>query len=306
LGDVRDDAHGEAPVIGVVGEALIDLIVQPDGDFRPHLGGSPYNVARALEAALLSEGVTLPAEHRSGRPTSLAVVEVDDAGQPSYSLYREGIADRDVTLDALLERLPPGMTALHTGSLALVPDDLPRIRGVFEAARERGARTLVDVNARPFAIGDLDAWRAGVRALLPLCDLIKLSDEDIEALAPGADPLNEAEAIRRACPSALVAVTGGSEGAWLLSDAGRRHAPVYDAGPLVDTVGAGDCFQAGLIAALHASGALAAPGPLAALDPTSLDAALHHAAATAALDVVRAGCDPPAREAVLALLHERH
>ena len=128
--------------IWVLGEALMDCLSQPDGTLRPFMGGSPYNMARAaalrgapvgyvnplstdrfgqqLGQQLLKDGVQVLAGE-SRLPTSLAVVQITD-GQPSYGFYREGIADRDYTVDSVLTMLkahPPGV--LHTGSLLLVP-----------------------------------------------------------------------------------------------------------------------------------------------------------------------------------------
>lgn len=111
--------------IFVLGEALMDCIAQPDGQFRPIMGGSPYNLARAaalrgaavtylnplsndhfgqkLRAQLVTEGVQVLAK-ASHKPTSLALVQVEN-GQPSYDFYREGIADRDYSVDSVLAQL---------------------------------------------------------------------------------------------------------------------------------------------------------------------------------------------------------
>jgi len=113
------------PPIFVLGEALMDCIAQPDGQLRPLMGGSPFNMARAaalrgaevgylnplstdrfgvqLREQLARDGVK-PGLPDSSQPTSLAVVQVTN-GQPSYGFYREGIADRDYTPDQILNTL---------------------------------------------------------------------------------------------------------------------------------------------------------------------------------------------------------
>ena len=113
--------------VAVVGEALIDFIVGDDGAYRPHLGGSPFNVAIGLARegiqvsylspfsddtfgdqlhdALASEGVQLPLARRSRWPTSLALVTIDEHGMPTYRLYREGIADKDTSYDEIEQNL---------------------------------------------------------------------------------------------------------------------------------------------------------------------------------------------------------
>jgi len=141
--------------IWVLGEALMDCVAQSDGTLRPFMGGSPFNLARAaalrgapvgyvnplstdqfglhMDQQLEQDGVK-PLSAPSALPTSLAVVQIHN-GQPSYGFYREGIADRDYTVDAVLRRLqahPPGV--LHTGSLLLVPPEHHKVLDILEGA----------------------------------------------------------------------------------------------------------------------------------------------------------------------------
>jgi len=114
--------------IAVLGEALIDFIVGDDGAYRPHLGGSPYNVAIGLArqgidvsylsslsddsfgdqllGSLLKEGVQIPLKRRSLWPTSLALVTINEQHQPDYRLYREGVADKDTSFEEIVGNLP--------------------------------------------------------------------------------------------------------------------------------------------------------------------------------------------------------
>lgn len=308
-----------APSIAVIGESLIDLIRQPSGDFRPHLGGSPYNVARAiarqgvpvsylsplstdrfgvaLHDALVAEGVQLGNGPRSSRPTSLAVVSVDEQGQPSYALYREGIADRDVSADALLERIPSATRLLHTGSLALVPGEASKMQQVMSVARERGIAVAVDVNLRPAVEPNLDAYVASVQDLLPFCDLIKASDEDLAALGLGDDAEQAAREVARRFPLALVALTRGAHGATLFRGDLRVTAPAWPVPVVVDTVGSGDCFQGALLASFARDGLLEGRGFLRAPEAT-LGRALDRARVAAALNVGRPGASPPTADEV--------
>lgn len=312
----------QAPRIAVIGESLIDLIRQPSGDLRPHLGGSPYNVARAiagqglavcylsplsvdpfgrdLRQGLVDEGVALPEAEPSPRPTSLAVVSLDEGGQPSYALYREGVADRDVTAAELLARLPDDTTLLHTGSLALVPGERDKMRTVLTEARARGILVAIDVNLRPLAEPDLGAYAASVLELVALGDIVKASDEDIAALGLGT-PEAGARALLERLDDGLVALTEGARGATLLRQDGALRADAWPVETVVDTVGAGDTFQAGLLAALAKGGWLAgrafAPASLEDLRPC-----LDHARIAAALNVGRAGASPPSWSEVVSAL----
>lgn len=308
--------------IAVMGEALVDLIPGADGGYRPHPGGSPYNVAIALGrqgvpaafvsplsndgfGALLAAGLrdagVAEAVARSDRPTALAVVTIDAGGQPSYAFYREGVADRDVTAQAIEAALPADLEALHTGSLALVPADLPRVQAVLGAARARGALLAVDANLRVGAVPDADTYTAAVDAVLPQCHLIKASDEDLAALGYLGEPIEAARALARRAPRALIALTLGAAGAALINATAEVRQPARPVETVADTVGAGDCFHAGLIARLRQRGWLA-PQAMAHLDAKALDDLLRYASITAALNIERAGCDPPARGEVEALV----
>ena len=299
--------------IAVLGEALIDFIPGGDGAYRPHPGGSPFNVAIGLarqgigvsylspfsddlfggqlRAALLAEGVRLPLARRSARPTSLALVTVDDQGIPRYRLYRQGVADKDTTYEEICAHLPPDLRLLHTGSLAITPSQVQRIRQLFTLLKARGVLISVDVNIRLKASADTAAYLEGVRSLFPYCDILKASDEDLEALAPGREPVQAARVAHREMQSGLFVLTRGNGGAILLRPGGELQANAYPVSRTEDTVGAGDTFHAAFLASLARR-----PGfsnGLAAVSGDLLVAALDYACAAAAINISRVGCSPP-------------
>ena len=187
--------------IAIVGEAIIDFIANAQGEYRPHLGGSPYNVAIGLarngesvsylspfssdnfgelmHSSLRREGVQIPVQRRSRYPTSLALVTTNANKQPSYTLYRKGIADTDITFSEIATQLPADLTVLHTGSLAITPDQLPKIRELMQLMQRRSIVISLDLNIRLGASLDTDAYLEGVRHYCPFADLIKASDEDL-------------------------------------------------------------------------------------------------------------------------------
>lgn len=313
-------------MIVTYGEALVDLIEQDDGRFAAVLGGSVCNFAVAvarqqLAASYLNplsrdsfgarfaaylgrEGVRLASGGRSALPTSLAVVTLDAGKVPSYAFHRAAVADRDITASQACALLPADVSLLHTGGLALVPDDLDATLALAAAAVARGALLSVDANLRPAVLGGDDgdaalaSYAAGVRRALAMAQLIKVSEEDLRHLGLDArDPVAAARSLFDGAATALIALTLGADGAVLLT----RSAQVALAAPadiaVVDTVGAGDCFHAGLVASLLRAGATSAV-QLAALPPAALALALRYAIAAATLNIMREGCDPPRRAEV--------
>jgi fructokinase len=301
--------------IVVLGEALIDLIAGDDGAYRTHLGGSPFNVAVGLarqgaEVSYVSplsndafgdqlhdrlrrEGVKLPLARRSARPTSLALVAVDSAGVPTYRLYREGVADLDITATEVESLLPDDLTLFHTGSLAITPDQLPAIMSLCDVLERRDVVISVDINIRLRATPDAAAYLAGVMQVIRRADIVKASDEDLASLQLHADPLEAARiAFGRMRPTGLFILTEGRGGAALVSERGVIRHPAYGVPHVADTIGAGDSFQAAILAALEVR-RLDRRLPGLGIDQSALEASLEFACAAAAINVSRVGCSPP-------------
>lgn len=308
--------------IAVLGEALIDFIAGEDGAYRPHLGGSPYNVAIGLARqgigvrylsslsddnfgdqlyqSLLQEGVLLPLKRRSLWPTSLALVTLNDDGQPAYRLYREGIADKDTSYEEIVDNLPEDLRVFHTGSLAITPSQLPKIRRVFDLMRDRGVLVSIDINIRIRASIDRQKYVAGVRSLLGSADIVKASDEDLLALELGDDTRTSAEIAHGEMNGGVLVLTEGDGGAIVYTDKGRTTQGSFSIPAVVDTVGAGDTFHSAFLAYLSRNNELA--NPVTDIPIETLSNALKYACAAAAINVTRAGCSPPTYEEVTEFL----
>ena len=301
-------------MILISGEALIDLIPDPDKDGRYDAvrGGSPYNVAiglgrlgaptafvsrisadangEGLAAALARDGVDLSLVARDPKPTPLAFVMRGTARTGSrYSFYLDATAfDGRWPFPAVW---PEGARHLHVGSLAAVdPRHGESVVAALRLARKR-ATTSFDPNIRPLVTPDRESVAALVERQVSLASLVKASEEDLEWLYPGRAIEDTLSQWARLGPSFCVATLGHRGAVAFLG--GQRlkvAAPKID---VVDTVGAGDSFMSSLLAAMDRDGAL---GPRAAKPSLDrLEAWLAFAATAAAITCTRKGSDPPTR-----------
>jgi fructokinase len=299
-------------VIVVAGEALIDLAPR-EGLLLPLAGGSPYNVAIGLGRLgattafagplssdrfggllgerLLTAGVSLDLAPRTDEPTTLAVVHLDDRGRASYAFYLEGTSTRALTAGSL-PTLPEG-AALHVSFGAVVADTPGTGPALTTLLTDTpGLRlTSLDPNVRPGVIADLGSYAERIERLIGAVDLVKVSDEDLLLLHPGADPLSIARRWAGAGPAAVV-VTRGPDGAVAVRPDGTELAVPGRQVVVVDTVGAGDAFTAGLLAWLDDHDQLDR-GTLTTMPDAGLRAALEHAVHVAAVTCTRAGAEPP-------------
>jgi len=309
--------------VAVLGEALIDFIEGDDGAFRPYLGGSPYNVAIGLARqgvdvsylspfsgdtfgdrlrnALESEGVTVPITKRSRWPTSLALVTTRVEGSPVYRLYREGIADKDTSFEEIQAALPSDIQVFHTGSLAITPSQLPKIRRLLELMRKREVVVSVDINIRLGASIETEKYLDGVKSLLGEVDIVKASDEDLAELGIDDDPRKSAEIIFSGMNGGMLLLTEGGGGALLHTQQGTIERSAYNVDEVGDTVGAGDTFHSAFLAFLYRCAVI--KKPLAEIDIEILGDALEFACAAAAINVSRVGCSPPTRTEVNTLIN---
>ncbi len=293
----------------VVGESLVDIVNAADGETKEYAGGSAANVAVAL--ARLGRPVRfatsfadddhgrLVAEHLSSAGVTLA----SDPGAVSRTSTAEatigvdGAADYEFDLEWRLNPVEsdPDPLVVHTCSLgAVLSPGADDVVALLERLREV-ATISYDVNARPAITGTGPDLIDRVERMAGIADLVKASDEDLEAIYPQLDQVKAARRLLSLGPEAVV-VTRGSEGAlWV----GPDHVVEVDSHTVevADTIGAGDTFGAALLDALWEAGFLGADRreALSELDREQIEAILSHASRAAAVTVSRPGADPPYR-----------
>jgi fructokinase len=295
-------------MIVVGGEALIDLVQGDTGSLAAHPGGGPFTTARAvarlgrpaaylgrlstdrfgqqLQGLLHDDGVDVSLVVHTDEPTTLALAELGAGGSATYRFYERATSAPGLSVAAALEAVPEGVEILHVGSLGLA---LEPVASALEAVVERLAGrglVVVDPNVRPWVIHDVAAYRARMRRVLALSDVVKLSEEDASWLAGGREPVDAVRELLAGGP-ALALLTRGAAGAVVVTGSSVVPVPA-PAVDVVDTIGAGDAFGGGFVAWWHEHDA--------SLD--DLDAAVEatrFACLVAARTCERAGAVPPLR-----------
>ena len=294
-------------MITVAGEALVDLIVDTAGHVDPRMGGGPFNVTRAvarlgLPAAFLGRlsgdrfgqlmradlerhGVLIAVGTPAGEPTTLALVDVDEAGVPSYHFYLAGTSAGAVgPAEAVL---PDGTTALHVGTLGLVMEPVGTSLEELVATLPDDVMVMLDPNSRPGAIASRQAYLDRLGRILRRADVVKVSTEDLAYLFPGQDAADAAARLLAPGP-ACVLVTDGAAPVRAFTEGHQSRAEV-PAAPVVDTVGAGDSFGGAFLAWWTGNGL----GRAGLRDPDTVLGATQAAVYASVITCTRRGAEPP-------------
>ena len=213
------------------------------------LGGvSTDMLGERIVWTLRREGVGTGHLIRSHRRTALGLTALDHDGQPSHGFYGNEAADRGVT-EIDLPTLDPAVTGLHFGSYTLAVEP---VAGAFAALalRESSRFISLDPNIRPIAERRLDVWRRRITALRRCAAMVRVSENDLALLHPGADPVETAVSWAGGAARMVVMTRGGGDVvAFRGADTIRATPPRVD---VVDSPGAGDAFQAALLTSVMA------------------------------------------------------
>lgn len=291
----------------VVGEALVDLIVAPDGSLEAVPGGGPFNLARAaarlgaptafgggisddvfgrrIRALLEDDGVAAPVAPRTGRPTTLALAELDAGGAATYRFYVEGTAAAELHEGDVV--LGDDVDILATGTLGLVMEPVATtVERLVATAAER-VLVFVDPNCRPSILDDAAAYRARLDRVLARADVVKVSGDDLAWLDPARPAVDVARGLLDRGVR-VVLVTDGADAVRVLADGTELVVPVPRV-DVVDTVGAGDSFGGAFLAFWERAG----HGRADLGDVANVRAAVERAVVVAGITCTRAGANPP-------------
>jgi len=295
------------------GEALMDMLPRKMDDgadvFLPVPGGAIFNTAIALGrlgddagffssisadmfgqqliGALNASNVDTKFCVKLENPTTLAFVKLN-GGQASYSFFDENSALRNLQ-ESQLPELPNSVSALHFGAISLIPEPCGSAYEKFMQDNQDKVISI-DPNIRLGFINDEASHRSRIKRMIEMADIVKVSDEDLDWIAednPPQDIINS----WFAGETKVVLLTRGAEGVTAYTKNGSVQMPAMNV-DIVDTIGAGDTFNAGFLSGLKKSGRLD-KDKLSAMTPEQIKPALELATKVAAFTVSKAGANPP-------------
>lgn len=301
------------------GEALIDMLprttTEGEAAFAPYVGGAVFNTAIALgrlgapagffsglssdlfggqlRESLGASKVSSTYAHTSPRPTTLAFVRLTN-GQATYTFYDENTAGRMLTIEDL-PKLGAEIEAMLFGAISLISEPAGSAYEEFMRREHKSRVMMLDPNIRPNFIPDKAKHLRRIREMMAMADIVKLSDEDLNWFDEAGSHEDVVRNWLDRGPK-LIVVTHGSEGAVGYSKA-HKVTVVPQKVKVVDTVGAGDTFNAGILASLHEQGLLT-KAAISGLSEEAIRKALELGAKAAAVTVSRAGANPPWRHEI--------
>ena len=298
------------------GEALVDMLPATSAEgaagFTSHCGGAVYNTAIALGrlganvglvsgistdmfGGMLMEGLEESGVDgntviRSDRPSTLAFVKLTD-GNAEYSFFDENSAGR-MLVPSDMPAIPAEVSALFFGGISLACEPCAEAYEALCLSQADSKVIALDPNVRPGFISDEARYRARLNRMIAAADIVKVSDEDLAWINSDPGDLQEMAGTLLQMGPSIIVVTRGAKGAIAFTGNGQQVEIPARPTEVVDTVGAGDTFNAGLLWSLGNQGALTRTffkDPVASVISTALDAGSE----VASFVVGKQGAEPP-------------
>ena len=296
-------------MITVIGEALVDIIVDPQGNVTSVVGGAPLNTARTcarlgidttflggvsfdafggrIMRLLADDGVTYARGSQVHEPTTLAIAQIDEHGSATYRFMMEGTSAAAVNPEQALAAVGADCRVVHAGTLGLVLQPLADATRALVAASPDDRIVMIDPNCRPSVMTTTDVFRSTLDAVLARADIVKVSGDDLEFIFPGTDLLEAARKLQLQS-GAVVLFTDGARAVRVMNGADEVVIDVPRV-PVVDTVGAGDSFSGGFLAEWMNRGQTRHD----IRDTDKIVSAARYGIAVAGVTCQRLGADPP-------------
>lgn len=302
-------------MITVIGEALVDIIVDPTGNVTSVVGGAPLNTARTcarlgIETTFLGgvstdafggrimrllsdDGVTYALVAQVHEPTTLAIAQIDEHGAATYRFMMEGTSAAAVTADQALAAVGADCRVVHAGTLGLVLQPLADATRAVVAASPDDRIVMIDPNCRPSVMTTSEVFRSTLDSVLGRADIVKVSGDDLEFMFPELDLIEAARALQ-VQSGAVVLFTDGAKAVCVMNGSDEIVLNVPKV-PVVDTVGAGDSFSGGFLAEWMHRGLTRDD----VRDTDKVVSAARYGIAVAGITCQRPGADPPRTGEVL-------
>jgi fructokinase len=296
-------------MITVIGEALVDIIVDPTGNVTSVVGGAPLNTARTcarlgidttflggvstdafggrIMRLLSDDGVNYALGAQVHEPTTLAIAQIDEHGAATYRFMMEGTSAAAVTADQALDAVGADCRVVHAGTLGLVLQPLADATRAVVAASLDDRIVMIDPNCRPSVMTTSEVFRSTLDSVLGRADIVKVSGDDLEFMFPELDLIEAARALQ-VQSGAVVLFTDGAKAVCVMNGSDEIVLNVPKV-PVVDTVGAGDSFSGGFLSEWMHRGLTRDD----VRDTDKVVSAARYGIAVAGITCQRPGADPP-------------
>ena len=210
--------------------------------FIGKVGNDPYG--RMLERTVKSIGIdTHNLIFDSNIPTTLAIVSKNADGDREFSFYRNPGADMMLKTSDIDDQLLSDTKIFHFGTLSMTHKEV-REATIYavEKAKENGAVISLDPNLRELLWSSLEEAKLQMKAAMKYCDILKISDNELEFVTGEKDYDKAVEMLRHNYDITLICVTLGKDGSIAYYKDMIVRADGYKQDNVIETTGAGDTF----------------------------------------------------------------